>query len=142
MSTRQREILDASASLPGLALRPGSPLYQEGIETLVVSCHPWSRSRIILGFIREALADVIDEYRWLDSSQRLTVTHKESRTRLRVLSSSAKRAMGLSQFSTIYGDEPGSWEARGGALMFDALRQSLGKRQGQRLVLIGTRAPS
>ena len=127
--------------LAGLALRPGSPLYQEGIETLVVSAS-LEQSRIILGFIREALADVIDEYRWLDSSQRLTVTHKESRTRLRVLSSSAKRAMGLSQFSTIYGDEPGSWEARGGTLMYDALRQSLGKRQGQRLVLIGTRAPA
>ena len=46
--------------------------------------------------------------------------------------------MGLSQFSTIYADEPGSWEIRGGALMWDALRQSLGKRPGQRLLLIGT----
>ena len=63
-------------------------------------------------------------------------------TKLRVLSSSGKRAMGLSQFSTIYADEPGSWESRGGALMWDALRQSLGKREGQRLFLIGTRAPA
>ena len=50
--------------------------------------------------------------------------------------------MGLAQFSTICADEPGSWEARGGALMWDALRQSLGKREGQRLLLIGTRAPA
>ena len=50
--------------------------------------------------------------------------------------------MGLAQFGTIFADEPGSWEARGGALMFDALRQSLGKRPNQRLVLIGTRAPA
>ena len=50
--------------------------------------------------------------------------------------------MGLSQFSTIWADEPGSWESRGGALMWDALRGSLGKRPGQRLVLIGTRAPA
>ena len=127
--------------LAALGLRPGSALFQKGIEMLVVSAS-LEQSRIILGFIREALDDVLDEYRWLDSSQRLTVTHRETRTRLRVLSSSGKRAMGLSQFSTIFGDEPGSWEARGGALMFDALRQSLGKRAGQRLVLIGTRAPA
>ena len=127
--------------LAALGLRPGSALFQKGIEMLVVSAS-LEQSRIILGFIREALDDVLDDYRWLDSSQRLTVTHKETRTRLRVLSSSGKRAMGLSQFSTIFGDEPGSWEARGGALMFDALRQSLGKRAGQRLVLIGTRAPA
>ena len=96
----------------------------------------------MLGFVREALADREDDYRWLDSGQRLACTHKATGTKLRVLSSSGKRAMGLSQFSTIYADEPAAWEARGGALMFDALRQSLGKRAGQRLVLIGTRAPA
>ena len=100
------------------------------------------QSRIILGFVREALDDVVNDYRWLDSGQRLAVTHKVTGTKLRVLSSSGKRAMGLSQFHSIYADEPGSYEVRGGALMFDALRQSLGKRPGQRLVLIGTRAPS
>lgn len=42
----------------------------------------------------------------------------------------------------ILADEPGSWEARGGALMWDAIRTALGKRPGQRLLLIGTRAPA
>ena len=50
--------------------------------------------------------------------------------------------MGLSQFSTIFADEPGAWASREGTLMFDALRGSLGKRPGQRLFLIGTRAPA
>ena len=127
--------------LAALGLRPGSPLFQPGIETLVVSAS-LEQSRIILGFVREALDDFFDDYRWLDSGQRLAVTHKATGTKLRVLSSSGKRAMGLSQFHTIYADEPGSYEVRGGALMFDALRQSLGKRPGQRLVMIGTRAPS
>ena len=127
--------------LAALGLRPGSPLFQLGIETLVVSAS-LEQSRIILGFVREALEDVHDDYRWLDSGQRLAVTHKDSGTKLRVLSSSGKRAMGLSQFHTIYADEPGSYEVRGGALMWDALRQSLGKLPGQRLVLIGTRAPA
>ncbi len=127
--------------LAALALRPGSPTYQKGIETLMVS-GSLEQSRILLSFVRQALEDVEDDYRWLDSGQRLQVTHKSTGTKLRVLSSSGKRAMGLSQFSTIYADEPGSWEARGGALMWDALRQSLGKRSGQRLFLIGTRAPA
>ena len=126
--------------LAALGLRPGSPLFQPGIETLVVSAS-LEQSRIILGFVREAL-DVFDDYRWLDSGQRLAVTHKATGTKLRVLSSSGKRAMGLSQFHTIYADEPGNYEVRGGALMFDALRRSLGKRPGRRLVMIGTRAPA
>ena len=127
--------------LAALALRPGSPTWEPGIETLMVSAS-LEQSRIMLGFVREALLDVEHQYRWLDSGQRLACTHKATGTKLRVLSSSGKRAMGLSKFSTIYAEEPGSWESRGGALMFDALRQSLGKRAGQRLVLIGTRAPA
>ena len=127
--------------LAALCVTPGSPLYQEGIEALAVSAS-LEQSRVLLSFVREALADHPDEFRWLDSGQRLAVTHAETRTRLRILSSSGKRAMGLSQFSTIFADEPGSWEVRGGALMYDALRQSLGKLPGQRLVLIGTRAPA
>ena len=127
--------------LAALGLRPGSPLFQPGIETLVVSAS-LEQSRIILGFVREALDDVLDDYRFLDSGQRLAVTHKMTMTKLRVLSSSGKRAMGLSQFHTIYADEPGSYEIRGGALMFDALRQSLGKLPGQRLCMIGTRSPA
>ena len=99
--------------LAALAMRPGSPTWEKGIETLVVSAS-LEQSRILLGFVREVLADVEDDYRYLDSGQRLAVTHKATGTRLRVLSSSGKRAMGLSQFSTIYGDEPGSWESRGG----------------------------
>ena len=127
--------------LAGAGLCPGSPLWLAGIETLVVS-GSLEQSRIVLGFVREALADVEDDYRWLDSGQRLACTHKATGTKLRVLSSSGKRAMGLVNYSTIYADEPAAWEVRGGALMWDALRTSLGKRGGQRLVLIGTRAPA
>ena len=128
--------------LAALALRPGSPTFQRGIETLMVS-GSLEQSRILLSFVRQALEDVEDDYRWLDSGQRLQVTHKATMTKLRVLSSSAKRAMGLSQFSVIFADEPGSWEARGGTLMFDAsAAESLGKRSGQRLFIVGTRAPA
>ena len=130
-----------AGQLAALAVTPGSPTFESGIEVLAVSAS-LEQSRVLLAFVREALADDYDQYRWLDSGQRLAVTHRATGTKLRVLSSSGKRAMGLAQFSTIFADEPGSWEVRGGQLMWDALRQSLGKRDGQRLFLIGTRAPA
>ena len=122
-------------------IRPDSPLFEHGIEALAVSAS-LEQSRIILAFVREALADSEGDYRFLDSGQRLAVTHRATGTRLRILSSSGKRAMGLSQFSTIFADEPGAWESRGGALLWQALTGSLGKRAGQRVVVIGTRAPA
>ena len=131
-----------AANLAALALVPGSPLYQKGVEVLGVSAS-LEQSRVLLSFVREALEEENPKhYRWLDSGQRLAVTHVPTGTKLRILSSSAKRAMGLAKFSTVFGDEPGSWEDRGGELMYHALRQSLGKRPGQRLILIGTRAPA
>ena len=127
--------------LAGQALRPGSPTFEAGVEVLGVSAS-LEQSRVMLNFCREALADVEGDYRWLDSGQRLAVTHKATKAKFRILSSSGKRAMGLAQFSTIYADEPGAWESRGGALMWDALRTSLGKRPNQKILLIGTRSPA
>ena len=127
--------------LAGQSIRPGSPTFQDGMESIAVS-GSLEQSRILLGFVREALQDVEDDYRWLDSGQRLACTHKDTGTKLRVLSSSGKRAMGLANFGTIYFDEPGSLNVRDGLLLWDALRTSLGKRPGQRLVCIGTRSPA
>ena len=130
-----------AGNLAALAITPDSPLHHAGREVLGVSAS-LEQSRVMLQFCREALADREGEYRWLDSGHRLAVTHKASGAKLRILSSSGKRAMGLANFSTIFADEPGSWEARGGQLLWDAIRTSLGKQDGQRLVLIGTRAPA
>lgn len=130
-----------AAQLAGLALRPGTPLFRSGLETIVVSAS-LDQSRVLFRMARESLADVEDDYRWLDASNRLGCTHPPTNTKLRVISSSGKRAMGLEGFGLIIGDEPASWETRAGALMWSALSQSLGKRPGQRLLLIGTRAPA
>ena len=127
--------------LGACALTPGSPLWREGVEVLGVSAS-FEQSRVMMGFLRDALDGNGELYRSLDSGQRLAMTHTRTNTKMRILSSSGKRAMGLSQFSTILADEPGAWEARGGALMWDALRTSLGKLAEQRLLLIGTRAPA
>ena len=114
----------------------------DGVNEVVVVSGSMEQSRIVFGFIREAIEHEKSEYRVCDSAQRLWIEHKATGSRVRAISSSAKRAMGLATFNLIIGDEPASWESRDGRLMFDAIRQALGKRAGQRLLLIGTLAPS
>ena len=89
-------------------------------------------------FLRAALGE--DDYRYQDSGQRVGATHRDTNTRVRVASSDAKRAFGIVGARLIIGDEPGAWQARGGAEMYDALETSGGKNE-QTFVLIGTRAP-
>ena len=112
------------------------------VNEVVIVSGSMEQSRIIFTFVKEALAGREKEFRFCDSSQRLEVVSRATGSRVRAISSSAKRAMGLSTFNLIIGDEPASWEDRDGRLMFDALRQALGKRKDQRLLLVGTLAPS
>ena len=125
------------------ALRPGSTLYDASAEVVIVSAS-MEQTRTLFGFVQDEIAarGALDEYVFVDSNQRLGVRHKPSGARLRAISSDPKRAMGLSRFRTIIGDEPASWPDRQGELMFHALRQAVGKRAGQRLVLVGTRSPA
>ena len=58
-----------AANLAAHSLKPGSPLFQAGIEVLGVSAS-LEQSRILLSFVHEALDDARG-YRWLDSGQRL-----------------------------------------------------------------------
>ena len=67
-----------AGNLAAQAIIPGSQTFAAGVEVLGVSAS-LEQSRVMLQFVREALADREGEYRWLDSSQRLTVTHKSSR---------------------------------------------------------------
>ena len=66
------------------------------------------------------------EYRFLDSSTRVGVTHKPTNTRLRVLSSKAKSAFGIVGCSLLVADEPGAWENQNGAMMYDAISTAQG----------------
>ena len=123
------------------ALRPGSELFDASAEVVIVSAS-MEQTRTLFGFVQDAIAarGALDDYRFVDSNQRLGVRHKSSGARLRAISSDPKRAMGLSRFKTIIGDEPAAWPDRQGELMYHALRQAVGKREGQRLVLVGTRS--
>ena len=127
-----------SAHLLAAALDPDGPLHRAGGESVLLASS-LDQARIPFAFLRGICTG--PEYRWMDSAQRVAVTHAPTGTRVRVASSDAKRAFGLgANTPIIVGDEPGSWNERGGALMHDALETSGGKASC-RLVLIGTKAP-
>ena len=82
-------------------------------------------------------------YRFIDSATRIGITHTRSNTRLRVLSSNGKTAMGITGCPVLVADEPGSWEVNGGGLMNDAIQTAQGKPGSPlRVIYIGTLAPA
>ena len=82
-------------------------------------------------------------YRFLDASTRIGITHSETNTKLRVLSSNGKTAMGIVGCPLLVADEPGSWEVNGGTLLHDAIQTAQGKPGSPlRVVYIGTLAPA
>ena len=127
------------SKVAAVALTPGSPLFRPELEVLAVSAS-LAQSRTMLGMLRQHVDG--DEYSIADSDQRISVTHKSTGARFRVLSSSGRRALGLSMFSIVMCDEPGSWEVRNGEMLYQAVTQSLGKLPEQRVLFIGTRAPA
>ena len=122
-------------------LTPGDPLHVHGSEFLLCAASI-EQARIVFRFVRGDL-EPTGEYRFLDSATRIGITHKPTNTRLRVLSSSGKRAMGIVNCPVLVADEPGSWETNGGQLMHDAIQTAQGKPGSpMRVIYIGTLAPA
>ena len=94
------------------ALTPGDPLHVAGTEYLLCAASI-EQARLCFRFVRSNL-EATGEYRFLDSSTRIGIAHKASNTRLRVLSSNGKTAMGIVGCPLAVADEPGSWEVGGG----------------------------
>ena len=116
-------------------------LCRTGAEYLLCAAS-LEQARLCFRFVRAAL-EPTQQYRFLDASTRLGITHKESNTRLRVLSSNGKTAMGIVDCPVLVADEPGSWEVIGGGLMHDAVQTALGKPGSPLKVLyFGTLAPA
>ena len=130
-----------AAHLLTRCLTPGDSLHVAGAEYLLCA-GSIEQARLCFRFIRAELEES-GEYRFLDSSTRIGITHKASNTRLRVLSSNGKTAMGIVNCPLLVADEPGSWEVVGGTLMYDAIVTALGKPNSpMRTVFIGTLAPA
>ena len=122
-------------------LDPADELFRPGTESVLCASNV-EQTRIVFRFAREVL-EPCGEYRFLDSVSRIGITHKVTNTRLRVISSSGKSAMGLVGCPWAICDEAGSWEVNGGLLMWDALTTARGKPGSPlKILLIGTLAPA
>ena len=93
----------------------------------------------ILGRDAARLIEDGSEFARRDSGQRFEIEHRPSGARLRCLGSDSGRAMGL-RSRLILMDEPASWKAGSGYELFVAARTSLGKVEGGRVLVLGTRA--
>ena len=123
-------------------LTPGDPLHVPGAEYLLLA-GSIEQARIVFRFVRADLEPLSSSYRWLDSLSRIAVTDRRTNTRLRVMSSNAKTAMGIVGCPLLVADEPGAWETVGGQLMHDAIATAQGKPgSALRSVYIGTIAPA
>ena len=92
------------------SLSPDDELFEAGTENILVSSST-SQARIVLEFSRLSLGDSAD-YRWsMDSC-----VHKASRTRVRVISSDSRRALGLGAAWTWAGVAVGLRRLRSGHL--------------------------
>ena len=130
-----------AAHLLTRCLTPGDSLHVKGSEYLLCAASI-EQARLVYRFIRAEL-EPKGGYSFIDSATRIGVTHRASNTRLRVLSSNGKTAMGIVNCPLLVADEPGSWEAVGGTLMYDAIITALGKPNSpMRTVFIGTLAPA
>ena len=129
--------------LAALAVSPGSPIYHAGDEVIAVAASI-EQGKLLARAATDALPD--EHLRWTGlygSAHRVTGVHVASGTSIRVISGSGKRALGMGVRNRLQlGDEPGSWERRSGALLYEALRGGLGKVDGGRVLLIGTLSPA
>ena len=122
-------------------LTPKDRLHVAGAEYLLCAASI-EQARIVYRFVRSAL-EPTGEYRFLDATNRVGVTHPATNTRLRVISSNGKTAMGVVGCPLLVADEPGAWEVGGGTLLYDAIATALGKPESpMRAIFIGTLAPA
>ena len=128
-----------AAHLVARTLTPRGPLFRRGLESVLCAAS-LPQARIVFSIARRFLGE--KDYRYLDSTLRVGITHPKTNTRLRVISSSGKTAMGIVDTSLAIMDEPGAMEIRGGALLWDALATARSKPDSPlRILVIGTLAP-
>ena len=122
-------------------MSPSDALFRPGTESVLCAASI-EQARIVFRFARADL-EPTGEYRFLDSHTRIGITHKASNTRLRVIGSNGKTAMGLVGCPWAVCDEPGAWETKGGELLYDAIETAKGKPGSPlKALYIGTLAPA
>ena len=125
-------------------ITPGDTFFAAGAESVLCSAS-LEQARITFRFLRADIeaSDDADDYRFVDSSTKVSVRHKSSRTSVRAISSSGKGAMGLGADCPLAVlDEVSALQVVNGELLWDALNTSLGKPGARmKVALLGTLAP-
>ena len=122
------------------AVAPQGALHAPSGAILIVA-PTTSQGREVLLAARHFLAGV-DDLRWRDSSSGIGVRHLPTASECKILAASSRSLLGYGANSAvIVFDEVGAAGSKGRAV-FDAMLTSLGKRQGQRVIALGTRSPS
>ena len=118
--------------LIGRSLTPGDDLHEDSVENVLVASSR-SQASITLEFTRQALADV-PGIRWSNDG----AIHVESRARIKIISSDARRSLGLGAHARwLFCDEPSAWSPQAGRRLFDSMRTALGKEESVRLCCVG-----
>lgn len=132
-----------AAAIATACVHPEGPLHVRGAETLIVASSV-RQAGIVYG---DVLAMLFPEgrprrndatWRVRDSDRLRRVDHRPSLASVEVIGSSPRRATGLRPL-LVLADEPASWPRGSGDRLLAALRTSLGKQPGSRLIALGTR---
>ena len=120
-------------------LNPDDDMFRSGSESVLVA-GSIEQARIVFRVTRGFLGE--DGYRYLDSNTRIGITETRTNTKLRIIGSNGRTAMGLLDCPWAICDEPGSWETLAGELVWTALTTARGKPESPLKILIcGTLAP-
>ena len=118
-----------AAHLLRRCLTPGDDLHVPGSEYLLCAASI-EQARLCYRFIRAEL-EPTGGYSFIDSATRIGIMHRRSNTRLRVLSSNGKTAMGIVNCPLLVADEPGS------SPFFQGCHRGARQLQGVRNLLLG-----
>ena len=122
------------------AVAPQGALHAPSGAILIVA-PTTSQGREVLLAAKHFLEGVPD-LRWRDSSSGIGVRHVPTASECKILAASSRSLLGYGAHAgVIVFDEAGATGSKGRSI-FDALLTGLGKRQGQRLLALGTRSPS
>ena len=130
-----------AGAIAAAALVPGGPLYIEGTAVVVVAAS-FGQAReayeATVEVLQPWIAAAPDDWRMLDS-QRLLIEHRPSKTKLEVRGSEARTLHGIRKGRLFILDEPAQWQANMSDRIWSAVRTSLGKVAGAKVLAVGTR---
>ena len=127
------------------ALDPRSDLFVGNGKECVINAASLTQCRIVYRVIRGIIMEQKreKEYSFIDSAQRICITHKATNARLLAHSSTGKTLFGLMDTRFLVLDEPGALDLKAGERLWSAVKFSQGKLDSPlTTILIGHLAPN